>query len=79
MKIKLGDQDSDLYFTFKVGDKVRLKHGRITGTVIAGHCYLDSELSSVFYTVKTRFGPTQTFRQGDIELHRILSCQSSTS
>jgi len=69
MLIKLGDQDSHRYFKYKIGDKVRLRYGKTTGTVIAGNCYLDSELSgSVFYTVKIRFGSNQKCKQGDIEL-----------
>ncbi len=71
MLIKLGDQDSHRYFKFKVGDRVRLKHGQATGTVMAGNCYLDSELSSIFYTVKPRYGPNQKYRQGDLELLQI--------
>ena len=70
MLIKLSDQDSQHYFKFKIGDKVRLRYGHATGTVIAGNCYLDSELNSVFYTVKIRYGPTQKYKQGDIELLR---------
>ena len=75
MLIKLGDQDSHHYFKFKIGDRVRLRHGQTTGTVMAGNCYLDSELSSVFYTVKPRYGPNQKYRQGDLELIQIrISC-----
>ena len=70
MLIKLDDQDSP-YFKFKIGDKVRLKFGSTTGTIMAGNCYLDWGMSSVFYTVKIRYGPTQKFREGDIALFQI--------
>ncbi len=67
MVVKLGDQNSHQYFAFKIGDKVRIRHAQTTGTVMAGNCYFDAELSSVFYTVKPRYGPNQKYRQGDLE------------
>jgi hypothetical protein len=72
MRIKLGDQDTHEYFQFKIGDKVRVKNSRITGTVTAGHCYFDAGLNSVYYRVKTQHGGSQSYRQGDIELVKIL-------
>ncbi len=72
MEIKLGDQESHEHFQFKIGDQVRVKHSRVTGTVIAGHCYLDPGLNSVYYRVKIRFGGSQSYRQGDIELVKVL-------
>ncbi len=74
MKIQLGDPDSERYFKFKIGDKVRSRYGPTTGTVIAGNCYVDPEGNIIYYTVKMRDGRTQIYRQGDIErLHIKLS------
>ena len=71
MIITLGDQGSHEHFQFKIGDKVRVKNGQITGTVIGGHCYVNSGLNGVYYKVKIRFGGSQSYRQGDIELVRV--------
>jgi hypothetical protein len=72
MRINLGDQDAHKYFQFKIGDKVRVKNSRIRGTVIAGHCYLDSALNPVYYRIKVQFGGSQSYRQSDLELARVL-------
>jgi hypothetical protein len=72
MIIKLGDPDSHEHFQFKIGDKVRVKNSRIAGTVMGGHCYVNSGLNGIYYKIKIRFGGSQSFRQGDLELVRVL-------